>query len=179
MAEFLTLTTVDEVRNAGNIDIKIPEPIITFYLNFSSIMLKEIIGDENYAKALANQLEGFDNDKLRMAEALMAVGVALPALANPTVIAGTTRTTRVGVGGETEVFSFTKEITSMASYFLQLGKNLVPSALVQDTETFGAIWSSTIMRVFPGIDEIPTVATIASDVEELLKDDRGDSDYGV
>jgi len=172
-----TIASIADVRNAGNYSGKVREDSLTFYLNLSSFFLKEMIGQENYEKAVSGSLPGDDNEKLKIVEALMAVGFSLPAIATVVAETGALRTVSVGGrGGELEVVSFSREITLLASHFFNLAHLIIPSVYIV-SENYEQIWHDVIQRVFPGLDETPTVAPIHSYAEGVIKEARGDERF--
>lgn len=172
-----TIANVEKVRWAGGFDAKVSADTIQFYLDLTSILFREMIGDENYDKAVAGTLTALDNLRLEKAEALMAVAFSVPALATPIGQTGMVRMERVGVGGNIEVFSFTREVMNYAANFMNMGRRMIPEAYILDSEAYKEVWSEVVLRVFPGLDELPTQATIASEAEVLLQDARGDRAY--
>ncbi len=178
MAEIETLATVDDVRNAGNISKRVEDVVIFFYLRFSSKLMKDLLTEAVYAKALDKSLTpSGDIYLLMMAEALYTVGYCLPAIGTVIAEQGVLRTTSVGGrGGELEAVSFVKELSLLSAHFLSLAHVLIPSTYVSD-DRFEGGWYQVIGRVFPGLDEMPTMAPIFSYAEYLLKEARGDVQY--
>lgn len=172
------LATVDNVRAAGNFGKRIEEASLKFYLQFTSFHLHGVVGDDNYTKAEAGTLVPVEfNTKLKYAEALLTVSFALPALGVRVAESGMLRTTSVGGrGGEQELVSFTRELLALASNFAHMGNIMIPESLITDKK-FKEVWFAVIQRVFPGLDEFPTVALLASDEEALIKTARGDKTY--
>ncbi len=167
-----TLATVDDVRNAGNYG-RVEAGVLLFYLELTSFLFREMIGEDNYNAALADTLDELDVVRLTKAEALLAVGFSLPAVSAPTTQAGTVRTLTIGRTGQVEVASFTKEIMELAASYINMGRSLIPSEYYI-TEEAVAIWSAVFQKVFPGLDELPTMATIHSEAESLIQEARGD-----
>lgn len=170
-----TIATVDNVRHAGNFSEKVSEDVLDFYLTLTSYLFKELIGSSNYAKAVAGSLSGDDNDKLKKAEALMTVGMALPAISTASAEAGILRSFSVGSRGELEVVSFVKEVEVLAAAFLNMSIQLAGSYV--SNISYDSVWSNVVMRMFPSLDEMPTVALIGSEAEAVLKKTRGDVTY--
>lgn len=172
------LASQDNVRAAGNFGKKISNESLAFYLEFTSFHLHMVIGDTTYAKAEAGTLTPVEfNTKLKYAEALLTVSFALPALAVQIAESGMLRTASVGGrGGDQELVSFTREVLALASNFAHMGNMMIPESLITDAK-FKEAWFEVIQRVFPGLDEYPTVAIIASDEEALIKNARGDKLY--
>ncbi len=172
------LASQDNVRAAGNFGKKISNESLAFYLEFTSFHLHMVVGDTTYAKAEAGTLSPEEfNTKLKYAEALLTVSFALPALAVQIAESGMLRTASVGGrGGDQELVSFTREVLALASNFAHMGNMMIPESLITDKK-FKEAWFEVIQRVFPGLDEYPTVAIIASDEEALIKSARGDKLY--
>lgn len=173
-----TISSLDDVRNAGNFSKKVTDDSLTFYLNFTSFWLKLMIGEPNYAKALAGSLvPGSFNERLRYAEALLTVSYALPAIGVNVAESGMLRTASVGGrGGEQELVSFTREILALATNFSYMAYSMIPDSLISNKK-YKEIWFEVTQRVFPGLDEFPTVALLGSLEETLIKDARGDKSY--
>jgi len=53
---------------------------------------------------------------------------------------------------------------------------MIPESLITN-KRYKEVWFEVIQRVFPGLDEFPTVAMVASDEEALIKTARGDKKY--
>ena len=173
-----TIASLDDVRNAGNFSKKLTDGSLIFYLNFTSFWLKLAIGEANYDKAIAGTLEPeIYNEKLKYAEALLTVSYALPAIGVNVAESGMLRTASVGGrGGEQELVSFTREILALASNFSYMANCMIPECLITSAK-FKEFWFEVTQRVFPGLDEFPTVAMISSDEEALIKAARGDKTY--
>jgi len=173
-----TIASLDDVRSAGNFSKKVAEGTLTFYLNFTSFWLKLTIGEANYEKALAGTLDPTSyNEKLKYAEALLTVSYALPAVGVSIAESGMLKTASVGGrGGEQELVSFTREILALAANFSYMAHCMIPESLITNKK-YKEIWFEVIQRVFPGLDEFPTVAMIASDEESLIQAARGDKKY--
>lgn len=173
-----TIASLADVRNAGNFSKKVTEETLAFYLNFTSFWLKLTIGEANYAKAVAGTLDPASyNEKLKYAEALLAVSYALPAIGVNVAESGMLRTASVGGrGGEQELVSFTREILALAANFSYMANTIIPESLITN-KRYKEVWFEVVQRVFPGLDEFPTVAMIGSLEEGLIKDARGDKKY--
>jgi hypothetical protein len=106
----------------------------------------------------------------------MTVGFALPAVAAASVEGGTLSAYSFGRSGQVELRSIAKEIMDLASNYMIMAKALIPDSyiVIESTEN---VWNEVVMRVFPGLDEMPTVATIHSEAETLIKESRGDVIY--
>lgn len=169
-----TLATIDDVRHAGNVSKRVDAETLTFYLQFSSKLMRDLLTTAVYTKALAGTLPADDIFLLKMSEALYTVGYCLPAIGTIVAEQGVLRTASVGGrGGELEAVSFVKELSLLAAHFISLAHVLIPSRYVSDAR-FEEGWYQVIGRVFPGLDEMPTMAPIFSYAEELLKEARGD-----
>jgi len=177
MAE-TTIASLEDVRNAGNISQKVDAGTLQFYLDFTSFFLREIIGITRYNQAVAGSLSpSYNNVKLKIAEAMLAVGFSLPAVGVSIAEQGMLRSFSTGGrGGELETVSFTKEIMELANTFISTGHAMIPSSYIS-ADAYKQVWYNVVMRVFPGLDEIPTMGTIASYAESLLKYERGDQSY--
>lgn len=173
----MSLTTTDEVRYAGNFSKKITEETLAFYLNFVGFLLQQMIGKAIYDKAAASLLSpAEDNTKLKLAEALLTVSYSLPAVGIAIAETGMLRTQAVGGrGGELETVSFAREIEELAAHFARLAFAMIPEQYLSDNAK--QVWFSVAQRVFPGLDEMPTMATIHSTAEALIQDERGDEQY--
>jgi hypothetical protein len=174
----VTIASLEDVRNAGNFSKKIENACLTFYLTFTSFWLKLMIGEPNYDKAVAGTLDPITfNERLKYAEALLAVSYALPSIGVNIAEAGMLKTASVGGrGGEQELVSFTREILALATNFSYMAHSMIPDSLISNKK-YKEIWFEVTQRVFPGLDEFPTVAMIASTEEELIKAARGDKKY--
>jgi len=173
-----TIASLSDVRDAGNFSKKIENGCLTFYLNFTSFWLKLMIGEPNYEKAIAGTLSPTSfNERLKYAEALLAVSYALPSIGVNIAEAGMLKTASVGGrGGEQELVSFTREILALAANFSYMAHSMIPDSLITNKK-YKEVWFEVVQRVFPGLDEFPTVAMIASTEEELIKAARGDKTY--
>lgn len=173
-----TIASLEDVRNAGNFSKKVFDDSLTFYLNFTSFWLNLMIGEPNYNKAIAGTLSPTSfNERLRYAEALLAVSYCLPALGVNVAESGMLKTASVGGrGGEQELVSFTREILALAANFSYMAHSMIPDSLITN-EKYKEVWFEVTQRVFPGLDEFPTVALIASAEEGLIKEARGDKAY--
>lgn len=166
-----TLATEEDVRAAGNFSSNVPTKTLTFYLELCDYFILEMIGADNYA---GTELSEISIDRIKKAEALMTVALALPAISTVTATQGIARTmTMGGSGGSLEVVSFVKEINDLATTFLTMSQQLLAEFVI-DEEKDSSIWSSVIMRMFPGLSEMPTVGDMHSVEEERLKLLRGD-----
>jgi len=173
-----SIASKTDVQNAGNFSQKVSDATLDFYLEFTSFYMEMMLGSTTYAAAVAGTLTpAADVTKLKMSEALLTVSFALPAVGITVAEAGMLRTQAVGGrGGELEVVSFVKELKDLALHFATIGLNLIPETYVQ-SDKFKPVWFSVIQRVFPGLDEMPTMATIHSDAEATIQDARGDEEY--
>jgi len=178
MADVPTIANVDMVRWAGGIDSRVNEECLKFYLKLTSHLFREMIGDTNYDAVLNGTVATDVISRIESAEALLTVGFAYPAIAAPVGEVGLVRNMRVGVGGQVEIFSPSKEIMAMAANFINMAKSLIPTVYFQ-AETASGIWHTVVMNVFPGVSEIPTVGDIHSYEEEVIKTERGDRDYAA
>lgn len=176
MAIIPTIATVEQVRWAGGIDQRVDTDCLKFYLQLTSHLFRDMIGDTNYDAAINDTLEAHDRSRLEMAEALLTVGFSYPAIAAPITQVGLMKNARIGVGGQVEIFSPSKEVMEMAANFLNMGKSLVPATMFQG-EAADNVWHEVVMQVFPGTTEIPTVADIGSEEEADIKTARGDYVY--
>lgn len=174
-----TICSIDDVRAAGNYTPKVETITVTFYLELVGIMLRELIGVTNYEKALltTSGYTELELARLKKAEALLAVGFSLPAVSSITTAQGTLAAYNFGRAGEVEVKSIAKEIMELASNYIIMGKALIPTELFVDQEEGRSVWSTVFMRVFPGLDEMPTVATVHSEAESIIQTERGDVAY--
>jgi hypothetical protein len=169
-----TLATETDVRNAGNFSDRVSNGVITFYLELTSFLMRDMIGDTNYEAAF--QGGGLsDENKLRLqkAEALMTVGMSLPAVAAPTTQAGTLQSFNIGRTVDIEVKSIAKEIMEMAANFITLAKGIIPPGMITD-EGQEDVWCKVYMKVFPSLSEMPTVADMHSTAEAVIQEARGD-----
>lgn len=113
--------------------------------------------------------------RLKKAEALMTVSFALPAISMVAGEQGVLSALSLGTGGQMEVMSYAKEIMELAGAFMNLAIRVTSGYLI--TEKYQEVWHHVILRMFPSLDEMPTVATIKSEDETLLKYYRGDVAY--
>lgn len=113
--------------------------------------------------------------RLKKSEALMTVSFALPAIGMVAGEQGILSALSLGTGGQMEVMSYAKEIMELAGAFMNLAIRVASGYLI--TEKYQDVWHHVILRMFPSLDEMPTVATIASEDEMLLKYYRGDEAY--
>ena len=104
-------------------------------------------------------------------EALMAVGLVLPALAMSPEERGLLQVISHGATGQLEKFSFVKEVQELATTFMNLAQQISQDFIIQ--EGYEYVWHKVIMRMFPSLDEMPTVAMIKSENEALLQARRG------
>lgn len=172
-----TLSSEADVRAAGNFSERVSGACINFYRELTSFLLIEMIGQDNYdaCKQSGGQSDAVKNRVLK-AEALMTVGLALPAVSAPTTQAGTLQSFNIGRTVDIEVKSVTKEIMDMAATFISLGRSLIPVELF-DEEGEKAVWYQVYQRVFPSLSETPTVADLHSEAEAVIKVARGDVDH--
>ena len=176
--ERTTLATLQDCQSAGNLNKRIDEAVILFYLDLASGFMEELLSPEVYALALTTSHTGYtDKEVSRMvkAEALTTVAFCLPALAMVTAIQGVARTTSMGGGGYIEYLSYTKEITELANSFLSMAQQLI--GIYVSSSVFTTVWSNVVMNMFPSMSEMPTVADIGSDYERLIQIARGDVPY--
>jgi len=169
-----TIASVDDVRRAGNISDRIDVGILQFYLDIASISLSEMVGSTIYEEAIkdSSTLEAKALKRLMITEALMTVGFILPCLAMQPEERGILSVISHGAGGQLEKWSYVKEVNELAATFLNLAYQI--SSEYISTEGYEGVWSQVIMRMFPSLDEMPTVAPIASEEEILIKIRRGD-----
>jgi len=172
----VTLATQDDVKNAGNFSDRVPVGVISFYLELTSFLFQELIGEANYddAKDDGSFTEAVKL-RLRKAEALLTVGISLPAVSSPTTQSGTLQSFNIGRTVDIEVKSVTKEIMDMAANFITIARSLIPSELIT-TEGGQAVWCKVYQRVFPSLSETPTVADMHSDAEATIQEARGEED---
>jgi hypothetical protein len=172
-----TIASVEDVKRAGNISDRVETGVLEFYLNLTSMLFSEMIGSTVYAAALARTLDSSVMQKFRYSEALMAVGLALPALAMGPEERGILSVMSHGAGGQLEKFSFVKEVQELAATFLNLAQQVSSGYITE--EGYEAVWHTVVMRMFPSLDEMPTMALIGSQEELLLKAARGDDGYEI
>ena len=172
-----TLATETDVRNAGNYSDRVSAGVINFYLELTSFLFRELIGDDNYTQA---QEDGSFTDSVKMrlqkSEALLTVGISLPAVSSPTTQAGTLQSFNIGRTVDIEVKSVTKEIMDLAANYIILAKSLIPDTLITD-EASQTVWYKVYQRVFPSLSEMPTQADMHSEAEAVIKEARGDELY--
>ncbi|MBA7633306.1 hypothetical protein ES703_40870 [subsurface metagenome] len=65
---------------------------------------------------------------------------------------------------------------ALAANFSYMAHSMIPDSLITNKK-YKEVWFEVVQRVFPGLDEFPTVAMIASTEEELIKAARGDKTY--
>lgn len=172
-----TLATETDVRNAGNYSDRVPAGVVNFYLELTSFLFRELIGDDNYTQAQENgSLEEMVKMRLLKAEALLTVGISLPAASAPTTQAGTLQSFNIGRTVDIEVKSITKEIMDLAANYIILAKSLIPEELITE-EGSQTVWYKVYQRVFPSLSEMPTTADMHSEAEALIKEARGDESY--
>lgn len=169
-----TIASVDDVRKAGNISERVDVEILQFYLDIASLSFCEMIGSVVYDEALKDvpTVDAKILKKFKITEALMTVGFILPCLSMQPEERGILSVISHGAGGQLEKWSFVKEITELAATFMNLAYQI--SGEYISTEGYEGVWSQVIMRMFPSLDEMPTVAPIASANEVLIKIRRGD-----
>lgn len=165
-----TLADADDVKAAGNFSSNVTAAVIVFYLQLADYVVLDMIGAANYA---GTGLTTAEKDRIKKAEALMTVGMCLPAISTVTATQGIARSFSTSGAGHIEVLSFVKEVNELAATFMSMANSLI-SAFIVDEVSYGEIWSSVIMRLFPAITETPTVGDIHSAVERRLKLARGD-----
>jgi hypothetical protein len=169
-----TLANETDVRSAGNFSDRVAQGTIVFYLELTSFLMRDLITDTVYQTAYPDGSMSMSN-KLRLvkAEALMTVGLALPAVAAPTTQAGTLQSFNIGRTVDIEVKSFAKEIMDMAANFITLAKGIIPAGMITE-EGQQSVWSRVYMRVFPSLSEMPTVADMHSLAEAAIQEVRGE-----
>lgn len=169
-----TLASVEDVRNAGNISDRVSKDVIQFYLDISSMLFSQMVGTTVYAAALdpTSDIESGIVRRFIYSEALMTVGLSLPALAMSPEERGILSVISHGAGGQLEKFSFTKEVQELAATFLNLAQQISSGYILE--EGYENIWVNVVMRMFPSLDEMPTVAFIGSEEEALLQYQRGE-----
>lgn len=172
-----TIASIDDVKKAGNIAEGIDKEILQFYLDIASILFSEMITDTVYQEALADPatLDAIVLKRFMITESMMTVGLILPCLAMQPEERGILSVISQGAGGQLEKWSFVKEVEALAAVFMNLGYQI--SSTYITTEGYEAVWSEVVMRMFPSLDEIPTVAPIHSADEILIKIRRGDKMY--
>jgi len=173
-----TIATIADMKNAGNLGARIDDDCLTFYLELVSYMLRRMLGDTNYDAAVAGTLDpAIHNDMIKKAEALMATGFALPALGTKIVETGMLKIQSVGSrGGEIQVASFAKEVMELAANFINMGQHIIPDDYIVADE-YKTVWYQVMQRVFPALDELPTMARMHSAAEAAIKRERGDKIY--
>lgn len=171
MAE--TVASVEDVRRAGNISDRVDVEVLQFYLEIASTLFSQMVGITVYAEAVADP-PTLDEDilgKFKKSEALMVVGLVLPALAMSPEERGLLQVVSHGAGGQLEKFSFVKEVQELATTFMNLSQQLSQDYIIE--KGYENVWHKVIMRMFPSLDEIPTVGMIKSEEEALLQAQRG------
>jgi len=172
-----TIATITDMRHAGNLGGRVSTDSLTFYLDLTSYIFREMISDTTYDKARNGQLDGNDNDMLKKAEALLAVGFSLPAIATHIVETGMLKIQTVGSrGGDLEAVSFAKEVMELAANFLNMAQHVIPTKYVV-SDSYKKVWFEVVQRVFPALDEMPTIAQIGSYAEGVIQKERGDEVY--
>lgn len=175
MAESKSLASIEDVKRAGNISDRVSTETLQFYLEIASMLFSEMVGSTVYAAALSrdeSQTESSIIRKFKKSEALMTVGLALPALAMMPEERGLLSVISHGAGGQIEKYSFVKEVQELAATFLNLAQQISAGFIVE--EGYENVWYNVIQRMFPALDEMPTVATIKSVDEELIQYLRGE-----
>lgn len=167
-----TLASTDDVRYAGNFSQKLSEDSVVFYLEIASYYLYDMVGATNYGAAKAGTLDPPQNDKLKKAEACLAVAFALPALGLHLSEMGFVKQMAMARGGEYQSMSFAKEIQELAAAFLNMVHFLVPSDM-KTADRYKLGWSYVVQTLFPSTDEHPTRAPIASYSESVIMNARG------
>ena len=171
-----TLASVDDVRNAGNLGDRIAEGTIRFYLQTASYFMVGLVGTDNYGEALSDTLDAPDNDRLRKAEACMAVSFAMPAIGVHLSEMGMIKQMAMARGGEYMGQSFAREISELAASFMNMAQFLITSDYVTE-ERYNLVWHHIVQNMFPALDEHPTRAPIKSYAEGVIQDARGTDDY--
>jgi hypothetical protein len=169
-----TIASIDDIRHAGNISSRVEDEILNFYLDISSILFSEMVGSTVYLEAIGDPptLTAIALKKLKISEALMTVGLILPCLSMQPEERGILSVISQGAAGQLEKWSFVKEIDALAATFINLAYQISGEFIT--AEGYETVWSEVIMRMFPSLDEMPTVAPIHSDEEILIKIRRGD-----
>ena len=175
MAESKSIASVEDVRRAGNISDRVDKEVIQFYLDIASMLFSKMVGDTTYAAAVARTEESIIIRKFKYSEALMAVGLALPALSMGAEERGMLSVISHGAGGQLEKFSFVKEVQELAATFMNMAQQISSGYIIEDG--YENVWYQVIQRVFPALDEMPTIATIKSEDEELIQYLRGERDF--
>jgi len=168
----VTIASVDDIKRAGNVSDRVSTETLQFYLGIGSMLFKEMVSPTVYAEAIARNLDSIVIQKFKYSEALLSLGLAIPALAMSPEERGILSVISHGAGGQLEKFSFVKEVQDLAATFLNLAQQLSSGYII--TAGYEAVWYNVIQRMFPALDEMPTVATIESNQELLLKAKRGD-----
>jgi len=171
MAE--TIASVEDVKQAGNISERVDIKIIQFYLEIASTLFSRMVGVSVYAEAISATptLDSAVIKSFMKSEALMTVGLVLPALAMSPEERGLLQVISHGAGGQLEKYSFVKEVQELATTFMNLAQQISQAYIIQ--EGYEHVWSKVIMRMYPSLDEMPTVGMIASEEEALLQARRG------
>lgn len=172
-----TIASIDDVRKAGNISEGIDNTILQFYLDIASILFRDMITEAIYTEALADPptFTEIALKRLKITEAMMTVGLILPCLAMQPEERGILSVISHGAGGQLEKWSFAKEVEALAATFMNLGYQISGEYITE--EGYEAVWSEVVMRMFPSLDETPTVAPMHSADEILIKLRRGDKIY--
>ena len=172
-----TISLVEDIQNAGNLSKRIDDKVIIFYQELASYYLRDMLTDTVYDAVLngTGSLTDIQRDKIKKSEAMITVAFCLPALAVATSAQGINRIVSLGSSGTMEYLSYAKEISELASVFLNAGLQLIVAWVEEDK--YKSVWSEVILRMFPSLDEMPTVAMVGSEAEALLKSARGDVAY--
>jgi hypothetical protein len=172
-----TLATETDVRNAGNYSDRVAQGTLQFYLELTSFLMRDMITDTVYQTAYqGGTMSESNRARLIKAEALMTVGLSLPAVSAPTTQAGTLQSFNIGRTVDIQVKSIAKEIMEMAANFITLAKGIIPAGMITD-EGQEDVWCTVYMRVFPSLSEMPTQADMHSTAEAAIQDARGDEDF--
>lgn len=171
MAE--TIASIEDVKLAGNISARVDNGTVQFYLEIASTLFARMVGLSVYAEAITTPptLDSLVVRSFMKSEALMAVGLVLPALAMSPEERGLLQVISHGAGGQLEKFSFVKEVQELAATFMNLAQQISQAYIIE--EGYELVWHQVIMRMFPSLDEIPTVGMIGSEAEALLQAKRG------
>jgi hypothetical protein len=132
----------------------------------------DMIGSENYTAAKAGTHEAPINDKLKKAEACLAVAFALPALGLHLSEMGFVKQMAMARGGEYQSMSFAKEIQELSAAFLNMVHFLVPGDMKSD-DKYKQGWTYVVQTLFSSFDEHPTRAPIHSYSEAVIINARG------
>lgn len=175
MAESKSIASVEDVRRAGNISDRVDKNVLQFYLDIASILFSQMVGSDVYDAAIGRTEESEVIRKFKKSEALMTVGIALPAITMGPEERGMLSVISHGAGGQLEKFSFVKEVQELAATFLNLSQQISAGYIIE--EGYENVWHNVVARMFPALDEMPTVATIKSADEKLIQYLRGETTF--